>query len=88
MWLKGGKVSISLLNIKQVPRQTKDSVCLHKVTSKHNQSGLDTENPSANNMISLERLSLLNKKCLCFANIIQIAPFVMDLTNRGDPTHY
>lgn len=89
VWLRGEKVSISLLHIKQVPRQTKDSLCLHKVISKHNHSVLDTENPSANNMISLERLSLLiKKKCWCFANIIQIASFVMDLTNHGDPTHY
>lgn len=54
----------------------------------YNQSALNTENLSANNMISLEMLPMPNKKCLCFAGIIQIAPFVMDLTNHEDPTHY
>lgn len=76
--LEKKKVSISLLQIKIGPRQQRTR-CAHirlPQSKCYNPSGLDIENPSANNMISLEKLPMLNKKGLHFANIIQIAPFV------------
>lgn len=54
----------------------------------YNQSGLNIENSSANNIISLEKFPVVNKNGHVFPNIIQIVPFVMDLSNHRAPTHY
>lgn len=92
--LRGGKESKRFTAAHQTSTQTdkrtlRASLRLPQSKS-YNQSGLDIENPSAKNMISLEKLLIAEwkKKKKCFANIIQIAPFVMDLTNHRDPTHY
>lgn len=86
--LRRKKTFVSLLHIKPAARQRTCRAYIRLPQSEcYNQSGLDIEDPSANNMIFLEKLPVLNEK-KCFVNIIQIVPFVMDLTNHRAPTNY